>query len=181
MTGHLTISVEVKDEELRRAAGQGAEAFIRFLVERISSAAGGNLDAHALTVLNAQQVTLWGYLIFRDEMMEGGFVQLIHNGYGDFFFRNPFARAMQEWGLPELAKIIKKAHRYYGRSRVELTQDCGDEAFMSLFERHPEFDALDDAFVDEEEDFTAAVVRYVEANLPDFVLLTGKPQQPLGD
>lgn len=66
--------------ELQRAAAAGPDALVRLVAERTARAAGGRMDAAAFARLSAQQLTLWAYDILRGEMMEGGCVQLIHNG-----------------------------------------------------------------------------------------------------
>ena len=43
--------------------------------------------------------------------------------------------------------------------------------FMALFEQYPVFDDLDDEFVEEEEDITAAVAHYVDEHLSAFVVV----------
>ena len=96
---------------------------------------------------------------------------MIHNGYAPFFFHNPFAKAMEQWGLPELAQLVKKARRLYEPNRDELTKPCTDEEFMSLFERFPKFDDLDDAFVEEEERFTAAIAEYIDNHIDAFAVV----------
>ena len=40
---------------------------------------------------------------------------------------------------------------------------------MALFEQYPEFDDLDDEFVEEEENITSAVAYYVDEHMTDFV------------
>ena len=104
--------------------------------------------------------------------MDGGFVQLIHNGLGGFIFLNPFARAVRKWGLTELATMVNKGHKLYSKYHDALEQDCTDQEFMALFEQYPEFDDLDDEFVEEEEQWTHQIADYVEAHQSDFFKLT---------
>ena len=127
------------------------------------------LNAQAMQQLTADQITLWGYMILRDELMDGGFVQLIYNGYGPFFFDNPFAKAMRLWGLHDFSKLLYKAKKVYDEHKADLTKERSDEDFMALFEQYPEFDDLDDEFVEEEEDITSAVAYYVDEHMTDFV------------
>ncbi len=136
----------------------------------IQSRVGEALTAEALQRLSADEVTLWGYVILRDEVMDGGFVQLIHNGYGPFFFRNPFARAIEAWGCEKLASLMRRAKRLNEKFGRELTADVSDEEFMALFEKYPQFDDLDDQFVEDEEVFTDIVAAYVEAHPETFTL-----------
>lgn len=163
------MNISIPHNELTAAAQKGAEPFVLLIMKRIAEAVGGELNAEALQELNSQQLTLWAYFILRDELMDGGFVQLIHNGYGPFFFRNPFAKAMRQWGLGELSKIINKAQKLYAQYGDEIANDCTSEEFMALFEQYPKFDDLDDAFVESEEDFTALVAQYVDEHLDTFI------------
>ncbi|GAY29816.1 hypothetical protein IMSAGC014_00667 [Bacteroidaceae bacterium] len=160
--------IEIKDKELREAAEHGVEAFATLVKDHIARAAGGILSGESLSLLNAEQITLWGYFIMRDELMDGGFIQLIYNGYGPFFFDNPFAKAMRLWGLRELSKLIYKAKVFYEEDKKILTCECTDEDFMSLFEQFPHYDDLDDEFVENEEEYTTAIAHYVDENLEKF-------------
>lgn len=160
--------VRIGDADIREAAEQDMDAFVALFVKSIREAAGGELTGEVMSRLTADQITLWAYAILHEEVMDGGFVQLIHNGYGPFFFRNPFAKALRLWGLDELASLVKKAGRLYDRHEKELTADCTDEEFMELFEKFPAFDALDDTFVENEEAYTAAVACYLDEHLENF-------------
>lgn len=163
--------VEIPEAALRQAEAQGPDALVRLFADAIANAAGGTLDADALQRLDAEQVTLWGYALLHDELMDGGFVQLIHNGYGPFFFRNPFAKAMRLWGIDELAKLINKARKLYEKHGKELERERSEEEFMALFEQYPGFDDLDDTFVEEEENIQAAVARHVGEHTDKFAVI----------
>lgn len=117
------MEVNISSETLKQAAQEGVDEFVLAVKDAIVDAAGGELNAAALGNLNAEQVTLWGYFILREEVMDGGFIQLIYNGYGSFFFRNPFARAVEGWGMDELASIIRKAHRVYDKTGRNLRRN----------------------------------------------------------
>ena len=159
----------VTDEKLRLAAEQGVDGFVGTVLDAIKEAAGGKLDADSMGQLSPEQITLWGYFILRDEVMDGGFVQLIYNGYGPFFFNNPFAKAMRLWGLHDFSKVLYKAKKLYDERKAEMTRERSDEEFMELFEQNPEFDELDDYFVEEEENITNAIAMYVDEHLDLFV------------
>jgi hypothetical protein len=42
---------------------------------------------------------------------------------------------------------------------------------MALFEQFPEFDDLDDKFVEEEEHWTADIAHYIDENIEKFALI----------
>ena len=107
------IEVRIKDSALREAAGEGMDAFVDCFVGAIKETIGGELTAETMVELNSDQVTLLAWDVLHEEVMDGGFVQLIHNGYGPFIFKNPLAKALKLWGLRELSKLIYSAHTLY--------------------------------------------------------------------
>lgn len=164
--------ITITENTLKQAAGEGMDAFIAAIIEAIKREVGPELNAESMQKLNAEQITLWGYTVLHEELTDGGFIQLIHNGYGPFFFDNPFAKAMRLWGLHDFSKLIYKAKKLYDERKEALTRECSDEEFMALFEAYPEFDDLDDTFIENEEDITAAIAYHVDENLTDFVTVT---------
>ena len=162
------IQVEVKDVDLQNAAAKGMDEFLQVFVDGIYSAIGGEITQESLSSLNSDQITLLAYFLLRDEVMDGGFVQLIHNGYGGFIFKNPFAKAMKMWGLRDLSKMIYDVHTLYTKHHEEIEKECTDDEFMALFEQFPDFDEYDDDFVENEEKWTSEVAHYVDDNIDSF-------------
>lgn len=162
------VIARLSDRVIRQRAAEGMDAFIGAFVGAIKESIGGELDADNMNTLNSEQITLLGWDILHAEVMDGGFVQLIHNGYGPFFFRNPFSMAVRDWGIPELASLVNKAHKLYSKFGREIEKDCTDEEFMALFEQYPQFDDLDDKFVESEEEWTNRVAHYIDAHIESF-------------
>jgi len=140
------------------------EAVIGDIFDKI----GGRLTEQTMKMLKVEQLTLLAYWYFRSEMLEGGMVQLVHNGYGPFIFENPFAKSMRLWGLKDFSNLIYDAHRLYDKHKQELTIDCSDEEFMALYEQHPEMEPIDDAFVEEEPEISSLINQYVKDNKEKF-------------
>lgn len=161
--------IKIKDEQLSVAANEGMDAFLSAIVNAFKQQVGEDLNAQSMQQLSANQITLWGYMLLRDELMDGGFIQLVYNGYGPFFFDNPFAKAMRLWGLHDFSKLLYKAKKVYDEHKQDLTRERSDEDFMAMFEQYPDFDDLDDEFVEEEESITAHVAHYVDEHLDEFV------------
>ena len=163
--------VIVKDSALQQAALEGMDAFIRVFTDAIHNAIGGELTAENMPELNSDQITLLAWEILHDELMDGGFVQLIHNGLGNFIFKNPFAKALRLWGLRDLSKLIYDGHTLWLKYRDEIEKDCSEEEFMALFERYPEFDDLDDKFIENEEAWTEDIAHYIDDHLEKFATI----------
>lgn len=164
----MTERPKIKDAELQAAAVQGMDEFVDVFVRYTYDMIGGTLDAQTMPRLSAAQITLLAYNALRDEVMNGGYVQLIHNGYGAFIFLNPFARAIKEWGLVELARHVRKVIPLFKKYRSQIERDCTDEEFMAMFEAMPEFDEYDDDFVVNEEQWTAQVACYIDDHMDEF-------------
>lgn len=160
---------KVKDSDLRNAASAGMDEFLKVFTDAIMASVGGELTADTMAELNSDQITLLAYDILHNEVMDGGFVQLIYNGYGSFLFRNPFAKAIKGWGIDELASLVKKAGKLYFKYKNEIERECTDDGFMAMFEQYPEFDDLDDLFVENEETWTGMVACYVDEHIERFV------------
>jgi hypothetical protein len=163
--------VTISDAVLRQAAGEGVDAFVGAFVTAIKEAIGGQLTAETLGELNSDQITLLAWDVLHEEVMDGGFVQLIHNGYGPFIFKNPFAKALKLWGMRELSKLIYDAHTLYVKYHEKIEQDCTDDEFMALFEQFPEFDDMDDEFVEREEEWTNDIAHFIDEHIERFALV----------
>lgn len=157
--------ITISDARLREAATQGEDEFLQVFINRYREVIGGELNAGNMGMLNGEQISLLAYALFREEVMDGGFIQLIHNGYGPFIFDNPFAKAMRLMGAHAFSKLVNKGKKLYDKYKEELTKECSDEEFMALFETYPQFGDLDDKFMEMEEKVTATLACYVDEHL----------------
>lgn len=161
----------VKEESIIKAANEGMDEFINLIADTLLESVGGSLDATTMQQLNADQLTVIAYIWMRNEVMDGGFVQLIHNGFGGFIFENPFARIIKSWGLKELGRLIYNVKKLYHEHGASIQADCTDEEFMELFEKYPAFDDYDDTFVENEEEWTSGMAYYIDEHLQDFITI----------
>lgn len=160
--------IEVTDAALRQAAGEGMDAFIQVFTDEYKKVIGGELTAETMPLLTGEQHSLLVYQIFRDEIMEGGFCQLIQNGYGGYIFANPFAKVIRLWGAGDLSKLIYAAKKIYDEHRADLERDRTDDEFMAMYEQYEAFDELEEVFLEKEEEYTALVAGYVDEHLEQF-------------
>lgn len=165
------IQVQIPETAIIQAASEGMDAFVAVFVNAIKDSVGGELTTETMQQLNADQITLWGYAILHEEVMDGGFIQLIQNGYGPFIFLNPFAKALRLWGLKDLQKLIYKGRKLFEENEEALTAELSDEEFMALYEQFPKFDDLDDEFIMEEANYTEAIATYIDEHLEQFATI----------
>ncbi len=165
------VQITVHDNILAQAAENGIDDFLNTVTNTIKEAIGGELTADNMESLNISQITLLAYDILREEVMDGGFVQLIHNGNGGFIFLNPLAKMMKSWGLSDLSKLLYSGRKLYFAHHELIEKECSDDEFMALFEQFPDFDELDDTFVENEEHWSERIAMYVDEHLDDFVTI----------
>lgn len=158
----------IKDADLRMAAEKGADAFLALVIKATKEAAG-NLTTESMAELTTDQLTLLAWDALHEEVMDGGYVQLIYNGWGAFIFRNPLARMFRDWGIPSLCTHLKHAQKPYEQYHKEIEQERTEEEFMALFEQMPEFDDFDDEFIEKEEEWTTEIASYVDDHLLAFI------------
>ena len=160
--------VAVSDAALREGAEKGMDAFLQVFIDGYLKVTGGEINAETMPLLNGWQHTLLGYHFFRQEVSDGGFVQLVQNGYGPYIFDNPFAKAMRLMGAKDFSKLVYKAKEIYDANRKDLERECTEDEFMAMYERYEAFDDLEDAFIEKEEEITEQIARYVDGHLEDF-------------
>jgi len=160
--------IQIKDSALAAAAGKGMDEFLQVFTDAYLEALGGKLTADNMSVLNGSQHTLLAHRFFQDEMRDGGFVQLIQNGYGGYIFGNPFAKAIKQFGAVELAKLIYKAKEIYDPNKAALERETTDEEFNALYVDFEVFDDLEEIYFDIEEQQTALIAAYVDDHIADF-------------
>jgi len=160
--------IQIKDAVLAAAAKTGMDEFLQVLTDAYLDAIGGELTAENMPLLNGSQHTLLAFHFFTKEMREGGFVQLIQNGYGGYIFSNPFAKAIKQFGALELAKLIYKAKEIYDPNKSKLERDTTDEEFNALYVEFEVFDELEEIYFDIEEKQTSLIAAYVDEHITDF-------------
>lgn len=161
--------VILHDHQLQEAAQKGSDAFLALITDAYRQLAGEVPDATTMQDLNGWQHSLLAYHYFREEVMEGGFIQLIQNGYGGYIFKNPFAKAMRLFGATELSKLVYKAKEIYDANQTDLEKETDEATFLAMYEQYEAFDELEEQFFEIEEACTNAIARYVDEHLNDFV------------
>lgn len=147
-------------------------AYIYAITDAYLKHIGGSLTADNMMKLTSDQHTLLAYRIILDEVMEGGFIQLIQNGYGPYVLDGPFARIMkQDWNFKDFGKFMYEVQHEYHRNREQLEADITEDEFMALYEKMEAMNELGDDFLDEyQETVTPAVAAYVREHEQRFLL-----------
>ena len=160
--------IQLKDSTFTLAAQKGMDEYLEVFTNAYIEAIGGELTAENMPLLNGSQHTLLAFHFFSKEMREGGFVQLIQNGYGGYIFANPFAKAIKQFGAVELSRLIYKAKEIYDPNKAKLEKSTTDQEFNEMYVDFEAFDDLEEIYFDIEEQQTSIVAAYVEEHITDF-------------
>ena len=154
-------------------------AFIEWVTDGYLTAIGGGLTAENMDMLSAEQHAVLCYRYVLDEVMEGGFIQLIMNGYAPYVLEGPFPMVVKkEWGsvegqekvMKDFSKLLYEVKKEYHKHQEELSQDMSDEDFMAMYEQLEELNELGDDFLDEhQEEVTPAVAKMIVENLDEYM------------
>lgn len=136
--------VEQKYEEL------SAADFIVWITDEYLAAIGGSLNADNMDMLSAAQHSHLCYRCILDEVMEGGFIQLIMNGFAPYVLEGPFPYVVKkEWEMKDFSKLLYSVKSEYHRHKEELEKDMSDEEFMALYEQLEDLNEMGDDFLDD--------------------------------
>ena len=160
--------IQIPDKTLAYAAEKGMDEFLKVFTDAYLEALGGNLTSENMHLLNGNQHTLLAYRFLSDEVQQGGFVQLIQNGYGGYVFDNPVAKALKLFEAAEMAKIIYKAKEIYDANKKELERETTEEEFTAMYVDFEQFDELEERYFEIEEEQTAIIAAYVDEHVIDF-------------
>ena len=124
--------------------------------------------------LTDEQHTLMAYVFLDSQVQEGGFLQLIATGYGDYVFANPLADSLRRWKIKPTPKILDQAKTLYQRYGTEIEELAGQGSGLEdIRRRYGIFEELDGEYYEASESDIQAVAEYIEnewskfADLPE--------------
>jgi tetratricopeptide (TPR) repeat protein len=118
--------------------------------------------------LNDSQITLLAYNFLYGQVSNGGFIQLIQNGYGGFIFNTPFTETIKTWGAEKTGVIVEKANIIYDTYKDQLEKETSIEEFSELYKEIKDFEPLEDEFYEIMDYETKIIKKYVEENVNEF-------------
>ena len=140
-----------------------AAEYLDFLAEQGEEA--------GMAKLSDAQHTLLAYCYLDSQVQEGGFVQLIAAGYGDYVFANPLADSLRRWGIKATPKVLDKARVLYAEHGGQIEALASDEVDMDdLRAQFAAFEDLDGDYYDVADEDLAAAAEYVAAHQAEFAL-----------
>ena len=119
--------------------------------------------------LTDEQHTLMAYVFLDSQVQEGGFLQLIATGYGDYVFANPLADSLRRWKIKPTPKILDQAKTLYQRYGAEIEELAGQGSGLEdIRRRYGIFEELDGEYYEASKSDIQAVAEYIENEWPKF-------------
>ena len=154
-----------------RNESESDEQFIYTLADRCFA----YLERHGENAgekLTDEQHTLMAYVFLDSQVQEGGFLQLIATGYGDYVFANPLADSLRRWKIKPTPKILDQAKTLYQRYGAEIEELAGQGSGLEdIRRRYGIFEELDGEYYEASESDMQAVAEYIENEWPKFANL----------
>ena len=143
--------------------------YLNSVTDQLITRIGGQLNESNMDMLTLDEHCLLAYRYLRDEVMEGGFIQLIQNGYGPYVLLGPFPMLLKkEWGMKQFGQFLFDVAREYKANREELEADKTEEEFMAQYEQFETLNEYGDEYLDDyEEDVTPLIAEYFKAHKPN--------------
>ena len=160
--------IKIKESDIIAASKKGTDEFLQVFTNAYLQEVNGELNEKTMPLLTGNQHALLSHRFFCDEIREGGFVQLIQNGYGAYIFDNPFAKAMRLFGAKDLSKLIYRAKEIYDANKTALERETTEAEFTALYVDFEVFDELEEQFFEMEEEQTTVIASYVDEHIADF-------------
>ncbi|QEY27071.1 DMP19 family protein [Neisseria zalophi] len=129
-------------------------------------------EVHGMDALNDEQHTLLAYCYLDSQVQEGGFLQLIAAGYGEYIFMNPVADSLRRWRIKPTPKVIDKVkalYLKYGEVIEKLAEQ--DKPLDEIRAQFDVFEEADGDYYEAADEDLAAAVEYVLANQEKFVAI----------
>jgi hypothetical protein len=145
--------------------------YLSVFLEAYRQSVRPELLQNALSSLSKEQCILVLYSDLYGQVTNGGFIQLIQNGYGRNLFDNPFAEGIAKWGATQLADLVAQANVIYKAHREYLERQRTIPEFSQLYQEFKEFEPLEDSFYKVIDGQTAIIRAYIAQHLNQFAII----------
>lgn len=135
----LTLSDLLKMQE-----EQNLDGIYDVLVQPIHEELYKRQDFSFVEQLSPGQELLLKYDYLRMQVLQGGFIQMIQNGYVTLLLNMP--AMFDQIGQAEMAKLLDDVLKVYSLNAASLSRETSVEEFAQLYQEFTEFEELDQRF-----------------------------------
>lgn len=159
---------KIKLQDLQRLKEQqDIEALYEMLVLPLHEELYKRQDFSFIETLSPGQELLIRYDYVRMQVLQGGFIQLIQNGYINLLLAMP--EMLTQVGAPEMAKLLDDVLKVYTLNVDDLSKETTVDEFAKLYQEFTEFEELDDRFTKLNPATELAIVEYALKYPDEFI------------
>lgn len=155
-------------EKSRLDAVTSASEYIFLFIEKYHELLSSDNTGLMQDEFTAEQNVLMAYNAFDTQVSNGGFIQLIENGFGSYIFDSPLSEHLSDWGLKKTANLIDQARTIYHAKKEILEREKSLEDFTKLYQEHREFEPIESEYYQISNSERELMKKYIESNVSDF-------------
>ena len=119
--------------------------------------------------LSEGQQLLLSYDYIQTQVIQGGFIQLIQNGYVSLLLSLP--GWLEDIGANDMAKVIDDVLKVYVLNRERLDAETSVEDFAKLYNEFKEFEILDAEFAALNDETIREILSYALEAIEDYAII----------
>lgn len=124
-------------------------------------------DFSFLETLSPGQELLLKYDYVRMQVLQGGFIQMIQNGYITLLLNMP--DMLQQIGANQMAQLLDDVLKVYSLNAEGLSKETSVEEFAQLYQEYEEFEELDARFTALHPETQKGIVQYALSYPDEFM------------
>jgi len=158
---------QIRAAELKEKQQQGREhEYFELLVEPLHEELFKRKDFGFLDELTEGQQLLLSYDYIRMQVMQGGFIQLIQNGYIGLL--PPMPNWLFAINAGEMAAVIDDVLKVYVLNHELLEKETSVEEFAKLYDELKEFEIIDERFEGLNESTINKILAFATQHIGEF-------------
>ncbi|MCV9928555.1 DMP19 family protein [Flavobacterium sp. LS1R49] len=169
ITHNKTLPKITKEEILK--TNEDTWGFFFLFLSRYYEIIDNGYYANIENEFNNSQHTLMAYNILYGEVTNGGFLELIQDGYGTYIFDTLFSDIIKSWGISKMAQNINKAKTLYFDNKTYLETKRTPEQYAEMYKEFPYFNSLDNEFFQIKDSETEKIKLHILDRIGDFAII----------
>lgn len=166
MTSKFLPHIDKAKYDAAKSAGD-TQALFDLLCQPIHEELYKVQDFNFVDELSKGQQIMVTYDYIRVQVKQGGFIQLIQNGYVILLAQMP------EWltsiGANDMAEVMDDVLKVYVLNREVLDKEYSVEDFAKLYDELREFEDIDNRFEQYDMDTIEHILNYADGHLEEFI------------
>jgi hypothetical protein len=173
MTNKAATLPEIREKDIQDAKNNQLD-FLFLFAEKYQELIDNDSTGKIITYLNNSQKTLLSFIHLNAQVAEGGFIQLIKNGFGEMIFNNSFIEIIKLWGADKISEIIEEGNEIYKKYKNEIEKAETDEELNKIYTKTEAFEMLDGIVLEIMEEEGEKIKKYIEKNINEFAVIIRK-------